>query len=424
MAPLGFDASTLEIFAPLMAGGCVEIYPDPHVVPSAFAEFLESRCITGLWLSAGLFRLVADYRPDAFVNLRQVLTGGDVVPPEQVRRVLRACPGLRVTNGYGPTECTTFTTAHHVEDPVQVDDPLPIGRPIQGTGVVVLDETCRMVPPGAIGELYIYGDGLALDYAGLSEETAAAFGRFSPELDERLYRTGDLVRWDTQGHLRFLGRRDRQVKIRGFRIELDGVARTLREYPGIHDAVVVPTVSEAGDRRLIAGVVAPDVPGLRGALREFAAQRLPDFAIPSLWAIVDELPITANGKLDVARLERLAQSRPPAVDPAPDPTATVPNELHDIEGAIAATWGDVLGARGFGGDERFFDVGGDSLQLLRVVASLRRSLAEYEVTLQELRAHPTIRGLALHLLARSPRQRKVAEDRPGGADAMVRSPAE
>src|SRR5262249_54121149 len=179
---------------------------------------------------AGLFRLVADYRSDAFRHVRQILTGGDVVPVAQVTKVLRENPGLRVTNGYGPTENTTFTTVHHLDEAAEACDPLPIGRPIAGTSVVVLDAAGRVVPPGAVGELFTYGDGLALGYAGRPDETARAFGHFSPDVDRLLYRTGDVVRWDGAGRLRFLGRQDNQVKIRGFRVELDMVARVLREF--------------------------------------------------------------------------------------------------------------------------------------------------------------------------------------------------
>ncbi|GAA3349415.1 hypothetical protein GCM10020358_71470 [Amorphoplanes nipponensis] len=396
LAPLAFDASTLEIFAPLLGGGLVDVFPDAYPTPAALAGFLAERATTGLWLTAGLFRLVADYQPYAFAGLRQVLTGGDVVPPAQVAHVLAACPGLRVTNGYGPTENTTFTTTHAVDDPAEVSDPLPIGRPVAGTGVVVLDQHGRPVPPGGIGELHTGGAGLALGYAGRPDETTAAFGAFAADGDERLYRTGDLVRWDGAGRLRFLGRRDRQVKIRGFRIELEAVARVLREHPAVRDVAVVATPGEA-DRRLLAGLVTEDRPGLAAEVRRFAADRLPGYAVPSLWAVVRDLPVTRNGKLDTARLRELARgagptgTQPPAVLPAGD----------EVTATIAGTWADVLGTVRFGLDDRFFEVGGDSLQLLRVAATLRRKLPGHEVTVQDLFACQTIRALSGRLHARS-----------------------
>lgn len=411
LAPLAFDASTLEIFAPLLAGGTVDIFPGEYATPDELAEFLAARRSTGLWLTAGLFRLVAEYRPEAFHGVRQILTGGDVVPPAQVIRVLQTCPGLRVTNGYGPTENTTFTTVHHVDDPAEVEDPLPIGRPVAGTGVLVLDPSGRLVPPGGIGELYTYGDGLALGYAGLSEETARAFGFFCAETDDLLYRTGDLVRWDSAGRLRFLGRRDQQVKIRGFRIELDAVARVLREHPAVRDAAVMTAAAGSADRRLLAGLVAADHPGLLDEVRSLAAERLPGYAVPSLWAVVADLPVTRNGKLDAKRLRELALRRDPQGNTADasgtteTPGSPQDRDDHgdDVVRTITRAWQEVLGTRRFGLDDSFFDAGGDSLQLLRIAAILRRDLPQQGVTVQDLFACQTIRALSGRLRTRSAR---------------------
>jgi amino acid adenylation domain-containing protein len=404
IAPLAFDASTLEIFAPLLAGGTVEVYPEPYLTPDGLADFLREREVTGLWLTAGLFRLVADYNPAAFRGVRQVLTGGDVVPPAQVARVLTECPQLRVTNGYGPTENTTFTTVHHVDQPAEVDDPLPIGRPIQGTGVAVLDGAGRLLPPGAIGELCTYGDGLALGYAGLEEETDRAFGRFSADVDRLLYRTGDLVRWDSAGRLHFLGRGDHQVKIRGFRIEVDAVARVLREFPGARDVAVAVT-GAGSDRHLLAAVVAEPGAGLLDAFRAFAAERLPGHAIPSRWAVVSDLPTTRNGKLDTARLLTRTVDPPASASgsTAASASASVGSQPEDeLVRVIGDAWCEVLGHERFGVDARFFDVGGDSLQLLRVAAALRRDLPGHGVQVQDLFAAQTIRTLSARLRVRSP----------------------
>ncbi len=393
LAPLAFDASTLEVFAPLAAGGCVEVYGATDAVsPNAFADFVASRRLTGLWLTAGLFRLVADYRPDAFTGVRQTLTGGDVVPPEHVRKVLRACPGLRISNGYGPTENTTFSTVHHVDDPAEVDDPLPIGRPIQGTSVAVLDATGRLTPRGGIGELYVHGAGLALGYAGLAEETDASFGHFSPELAARLYRTGDLARWDDMGRLCFVGRRDRQVKVRGVRVELDAVARAICDHPAVEDALVVATTATAGGRQILAGIVAPAAePGITESVRAFVAQRLPSHSMPVLWAVVDSLPVTANGKVDVAVLEARAIALATAVRREHQPT---PDDLEEV---IAMVWTEVLGDRRFGVHDRFFDVGGDSILMLRAAAGLEQALPDRQIMLPDLFVHLTIKDLADHL---------------------------
>ncbi|MFC1439459.1 amino acid adenylation domain-containing protein [Streptacidiphilus sp. N1-10] len=399
LAPLAFDASTLEIFAPLLAGGTIEVFTGRHVTASALARVLEQREVTGLWLSAGLFRLVADFRPAAFRSVLQLLTGGDVVPPAQVAQVLRTCPGLRVSNGYGPTENTTFTTVHHVDEPAAATaSGLPIGRPIQGTGVLVLDRSGRPVPPGGVGELYTYGDGLAAGYAGAPEETARVFGEFGAAAGgRRLYRTGDLVRWDAEGNLRFLGRSDRQVKVRGFRVEPEQVTAVLRSHPEVRDAAVAVVPLGNGDHQLLAAVVGT-APGLTPALRSFAAGQLPGHAVPGLWAQVDEFPVTANGKLDLDRLRRLAAGEE-AVAPAPVavPAAPVRSEGDRLVSVVTEAWAEVLGHRDFRTDDWFFDVGGDSLLLIRVHSILKEALPEYEVTVGDLYACSAIEDLVAKL---------------------------
>ena len=408
LAPLAFDASTLEIFAPLLAGGTIEVFTGRHVTASALARFLEQREVSGLWLSAGLFRLVADFRPEAFRSVRQLLTGGDVVPPAQVGRVLRRCPRLRVSNGYGPTENTTFTTIHHLDDPAgAAGAALPIGRPVPGTGVLVLDRAGRRVPPGGVGELYTHGEGLAAGYADAAEETARAFGDFAGAAGgRRLYRTGDLVRWDGEGNLRFLGRRDRQIKVRGFRVEPEQVTAVLRAHPEVRDAAVVVVPLGAGDQQLLAALVGAR-PGLTDAVRAYAAAHLPGHAVPGLWAEVDDFPVTANGKLDGDRLRVLAQPQPAAPEPAgpthltpaPAPEAAVNRREDGLETVIADAWAEVLGHRDFGPEDWFFDVGGDSLLLIRVHSILTEALPEHGVTVGDLYACSAIADLAAKLRA-------------------------
>ncbi|MFJ9775880.1 amino acid adenylation domain-containing protein [Kitasatospora sp. NPDC101157] len=306
LAPLSFDASTLELFVPLAAGSAIEVYPEGPVGPAELADFLVRHEVTVMWLTAGLFRLVAEHRPGAFAAARQVMAGGDVVPVEHVRSLLERFPGLRISNGYGPTENTSLTTVHHVDDVASLDGPLPVGRPVAGTRVLVLDRDGAPVPPGGVGELYAAGAGLAADYLGDERQTRQAF---VPDGEGgRMYRTGDVVRWDSEGRLRFLGRRDRQVKVRGYRVELDSVRARLAAHPKVRDAVVVAVGDGAGARRILAAVVpGPDAPDLAD-LRQFAADELPAFAIPTRWAVVDTFPVTANGKIDVAALDELAMA--------------------------------------------------------------------------------------------------------------------
>jgi amino acid adenylation domain-containing protein len=384
LSPLAFDASTLELLVPLSNGTTVVVHPPAEPTPSGLTEFLRSARVTHAWLTSGLFHLVADHRPEAFSGMRQVFTGGGVVSPAHVRRVLGQCHGLRVTNGYGPTENTTFTTVFHVDGAHEVPDPFPIGRPVRGTDVWIVDEHDRLVPPGAVGELRTTGWGLADGYVGDPERTALSF---TERAGEREYRTGDLVRWGADGRLRFLGRADRQVKIAGHRVELVDVERRIRQRAGVLDAVVFL----AGDR-LCAAVKADGE-----VLAEVRAAVEPDLAPyerPQRWFTVAEFPLDRNGKVDLRALGSLAA--PSSGQPAP-PAGTTSAAVVDLEELISEAWVDVLGTDDFGFDEGFFDVGGDSLAVALVRRRLQEKLGGRPISLTDLYRFPTVQTLAKHL---------------------------
>jgi amino acid adenylation domain-containing protein len=304
---LAFDASTLELWGALLRGARLHVLDVDAADVGQYARTFIEAGVTVAWLTSGLFRLLSDHAPVSLRGLRVLLTGGDVVPAPQVRTTLRRNPGLTVVNGYGPTESTTFTTTHWLTDAAEVEDPLPIGRPVAGTSVYVLDSVGGLLPPGAVGELHIGGTGLAIGYLGLPGETASRFGMHCPQVPERLYRTGDLVRLDRHDRLHFLGRVDDQVKVRGCRVEMREIRYLALEQPGVADAVVVATGVKGKDRRLLLACV-PDPGGLRVPdLADGLAGRLPAHAMPSLWAVVESFPVTANGKLDRDELERVAR---------------------------------------------------------------------------------------------------------------------
>ncbi|MFG1809496.1 amino acid adenylation domain-containing protein [Streptomyces sp. NPDC049040] len=310
MAPLSFDASTLEIWGALLTGAAVEIGAGELGDPGDLGRFVSERGITVAWFTAGLFRLLVDFAIERLGGLRVLLTGGDVVSAGHVRAVLDRHQGLAVVNGYGPTENTTFTTVHRMLSAAEVDDPVPIGRPVAGTGIRILDSGLREVPPGAVGELYTSGAGLAAGYLDDPERTAAAFGDFCPDTAERLYRTGDLVRLDADGNVRFLGRRDHQVKVRGFRIELDEIRSAVMRVSGsgVADCLVLAAGRDSSDKQLVAAVVPaagaarPDLAALIGEL----GAALPAYMVPRKWAVLDKLPVTSNGKIDRDAVVRLA----------------------------------------------------------------------------------------------------------------------
>ncbi|MFR0356704.1 amino acid adenylation domain-containing protein [Streptomyces sediminimaris] len=251
-----FDASTYELWVPLLTGGTLVIGPDGDLDLHALADTIVRQRVTGLWLTSSLFTLVAESVPACLAGVRQVWTGGEAVSPHAVRTVLAACPGLVVVNGYGPTETTTFAASWPVDALPADATSVPIGRPMANTWLYVLDPDLRPVPPGVVGELYIAGTGLAHGYLGRAALTAQRFvaDPFGKP-GARMYRTGDLVRWTADGALDYVGRGDDQVKLRGFRIEPGEVESVLLRHPAVGQAAVLVREDRPGDPRLVAYVV-------------------------------------------------------------------------------------------------------------------------------------------------------------------------
>ncbi|EOD65475.1 non-ribosomal peptide synthetase, partial [Amycolatopsis vancoresmycina] len=297
-APLSFDASTLEIWGALLSGARLAVDTDDVPSVEALGAFLRAEGVTSLWLTAGMFHEVAAADPGVFAGLRRLVSGGDVLSPQQCARVLRRWPHLELVNGYGPTENTTFTTCHRVRDR-DAGRPVPIGRPITGTSCLVLDRHLDPVPAGVPGELYVGGSGLARGYLDRPGLTADRFVADPFGCGTRLYRTGDVVRWRAgeEWVLDFLGRSDDQVKIRGFRIEAGEVEAALRRHPDVGEAVVLAREDTPGHKRL-AGYVVPRRPIEPGALREFLAKSLPGHLVPGALVLLDRFPLTPQGKID------------------------------------------------------------------------------------------------------------------------------
>jgi amino acid adenylation domain-containing protein len=388
LAPLAFDASLLELFLPLVRGATLEIFPPGPVALPALAEFLVQRDITVCWLTAGLLRELVSHHASAFAGLRQVISGGDVVPADTVRTLLRQCSGLRFTNGYGPTECTTFATTWTVTDPATLADRVPIGLPIAGTSAWV----------AADGELFLAGDGLALDYLDAPELTRQAFGQLA---GRRAYRTGDVVEYTADGALCFLGRADGQVKIRGYRVETAEVEGCLRRHPNVLEASVVALPTAAGHRELAAAVVltdpthpaGPTETDLIASVRRQVRNALPDYCVPTRWLALTSLPLTENGKVDASALiERFGA-------PVDDPPALAATEDADqIRGLVRDVWSGVLGSDDFDDDEGFFEVGGDSLQLVEVHRLLCTVFPNRRLRIVDLFKHPTVNHLTANVL--------------------------
>ncbi len=297
-----FDASTFEIWGALLNGATLVLYDGAVLDPNRFRRHVAENGITILWLTAALFHLFVANDLDALRPVRTLLAGGDVLHVDAVNRVLDGIDGICLINGYGPTENTTFTCCHRMTRANRPVGNVPIGRPIRGTDVLILDERRLPVATGEIGELYAVGSGVALGYLGRPVGDGPFF-RDSLLSDTTIYRTGDLVRADADGVVTFVGRQDSQVKVRGFRVSLEEIQARLMEIPHVREAAVVCQKQDGGDQQLVAFVQADAEHALDvRAIRRHLADRVPSYMIPERISIGTTVPINRNGKLDRKQL--------------------------------------------------------------------------------------------------------------------------
>ncbi|MDB6161630.1 MAG: amino acid adenylation domain protein, partial [Gammaproteobacteria bacterium] len=387
MAPLSFDASTFEIWGALLNGGKLAVVSNAYPSLDDIAAEIARHGVTTLWLTAGLFHLMVDNNPDGLNPLRQLLAGGDVLSPPHIVKALRALPGCRLINGYGPTENTTFSCCYTVPRDYTGEGALPIGKPIRQTEALILDESLRPVAAGTEGELYVGGAGVALGYLNRPELTAERFipHPLDPNSTARVYKTGDRVRVRADGNIEFLGRLDRQVKINGKRVELDEIEARIRATGLVQDAAVVCPPGAVGQRRIVAFVTAAannavDAERLRRVLRD----DLPDYMVPSSINQLDSFPLSPNGKVDRAKLPAVATVHTNTRGRAP---------INATEAALREVWRKVLGTNAVGVDDNFFDLGGTSLGLMEVHANIKRSMTS-DITVVEMFQYPRISALA------------------------------
>ncbi len=385
-----FDAATLEIWVPLLSGGRVVLAPPGRLDVDTLERLIVEESLTWMFVSAGLFRVFAEQRPQAFAGVREVWTGADLVSPQAVATVLEHCPGIVVVNAYGPTETTSFSTAHRVRDLCQTAGPLPIGTPRENTRCYVLDANLRPAPEGVIGELFITGAGVARGYLNRPDFTAMRFVADPLGLPGgRMYRTGDLARWRTDGVLEFFGRADDQLKIRGYRVETGEIEHALAKLPGVAQAVVVVR-KENGDNTLIAYLVpAPHAQLSEAELRRSLAENLPGYLIPSAFVVLDALPITANGKLDRKAL--------PA--PVHESSSSGRGPANPVEGVLCALFAESLGLDSVSLDDNFFELGGHSLLATGLVGKIKSSLG-VELSMSDLFRAQTVAQLSALLDSR------------------------
>ncbi|MBI0329292.1 non-ribosomal peptide synthase/polyketide synthase [Burkholderia plantarii] len=389
-----FDISTLEVWAPLLHGGCLVVVPHASVLaPQQLRALLLARRITVLHLTSGLFSQIAGPLGEVLGGLRLLLVGGDAVDPAVVARVLAHHAPRHLLHCYGPTENTTFSTTCEITAADARLPRLPIGRPVANTRVYLLDAHGQPVPLGAAGELYVGGDGVALGYLDRPDLSAERFlaDPFDATPGARMYRTGDLARYLPDGRLEFLGRNDQQVKIRGFRVEPGEIEAKLAQYPGVRDAAVIArqdAPGPAGEKRLVAYVVPRDGAELpAAALREHLAAALADYMVPGAFVTLAALPLTPNGKLDRRAL------------PAPDADAYASRPYEaprgETEATLARLWAEVLGVERVGRHDHFFELGGHSLLALGLIARMREAGLDADVRV--LFGQPTLAALAAAL---------------------------
>jgi amino acid adenylation domain-containing protein len=399
LAPISFDAATLELWGPLLNGGRCVLFPGSGLPDPRDLEWvIRDYGVTTLWLTASLFNTLITEAPEVLAPVRELLTGGEALSVPHIRRAQAQLPHTQLINGYGPTESTTFTCCYRIPRSLPADcTKIPIGYPINRTQVYILDEQQQPVPPGQPGELYIGGDGLAQGYLNLPEKTRDRFvpNPFTTDPQARLYRTGDVVQQRPDGAIEFIGRQDNQVKLRGFRIELGEIEAALLASEPVQTALVVLREDTPGRKRLVAYVTADNPDTLDpAALKAGLRDRLAAYMVPEAIVVLDHMPLTPNGKAD-----RRALPIPPETSAPASVSSTAPQT--ELEETLGAIWATVLGVATVGTQDNFFDIGGTSLLGMQVALRIQQQLCP-EFRVVKLYEHPTVAALAGYLAAGEP----------------------
>ncbi|MEU7578195.1 amino acid adenylation domain-containing protein [Streptomyces sp. NPDC041068] len=416
-APVSWDAFAMELWGPLVNGGTCVLHPGRRPDPVVIARLVAAHGVTSMYLSGSLFNVIVDEYPRAIEGLRELIVGGEALSPPHVARALQRLPELRLGNGYGPVECMVFLTVHRITpDDVREGRPVPIGRPLAGKRLYVLDERLAHVADGGTGELYAAGAGVASGYcaASLTAERFVADPYGAP--GSRMYRTGDLALRRPDGTFEYRGRADDQVKIRGFRVEPGEVENVLARHPGVDRAAVLVTPEGPdGERQLVAYVVpggGGEQPPSEGELRSHAESLLPDFLVPTAFVPLDALPLTANGKLD-----RRALPASGATGRAAGAAEGDAPESETVR-ALCALFAGVLGVARVGAHDDFFAFGGHSLLAARLLGRVHARLGA-EIDLRTFFEAATPARLAPHVDSAPKSPAGAADSAPRGTSAPL-----
>jgi len=381
---LEFDASSFEIWGALLNGLSLCLVSNDFILdPGKLKETVCKYGICTMWLTSPLFNRLSQEDVEIFGGLRSLLVGGDVLSPVHISRVRRRFPRLKIINGYGPTENTTFSTTLSIER--EYDQAIPIGAPIANSTAYIIGRWGKLAPIGVPGELIVGGDGVARGYLNNPELTAERF-KFNRSYKSYrtyiFYKTGDLARWLVNGTIEFLGRIDQQVKIRGFRIEVGEIEHRLLEHNGVIGAVVIAKTDSGGNKYLCAYIVPGGAMPPDPELREYLSRSLPDYMLPSFFVHLETIPLTPNGKVDRGALP----------GPGAGNLRTYFPPRNEIETLLTVIWQEVLGIKMVGIADNFFEIGGDSIKAIQVSARLKKH--QLGLKISDLFTHPTIDQLA------------------------------
>ncbi len=397
-----FDISVWQFFAAIVQGGKTVIYPNEVIMePRQLMKQVQNHDLTLLEVVPSYLNIILNMPETGTSELNSLtylLVTGETVKPELVDQWFRRYPGIPMVNAYGPTEASDDIT-HYIMNRPPGKKRIPIGRPIQNLNIYILDDYMNPCPVGIRGEICVSGVGVGRGYLKDEERTSEVFGHdpFAAGKNVRFYKTGDLGCWQPDGTIDFFGRKDFQLKIRGFRIEPGEIEEAIKQYPQIENVVVLDQEDKGGNKHLYAYIVSGNLSDIH-QLREDLAGQLPDYMIPSDFILIEQIPLTANGKVDRKALKTLGTKLGTGVE------HVAPKSETELK--IAKIWKEILKLDELGTRDNFFDLGGTSMDIISVGSKLKEEM-EHEVPVVKMYRHTTIDSLAAYLN----RSRNVAEEK-------------
>jgi amino acid adenylation domain-containing protein len=378
-----FDATTIEYWGMLLNGGKLVLCTEEDLLNFEILKHeIQRHKVTIMWFTAGWFNKLVETDVSLFEPLHTLMVGGEKLSEWHINSLLKTYPTKKILNGYGPTENTTFSLTYDITE--QQTKTIPIGRPLANRSAYILDENQNPLPIGVPGELYVGGDGVSRGYLNQPELTQEKFIQDPFTKQGRLYKTGDLGRWLPDGNIEYLGRIDDQVKIRGYRIELGEIEAMIQQSGLTSQSVVIASEDTQGTKRLVGYVVATKNYS-KQELETYLGSKLPEYMVPRLWVELDQLPLTANGKIDKRTL--------------PEPNIQGDNKQYvaaqnQTQQTLVEIWQELLGIKQIGIEDNFFELGGHSLLIMSLRSLIRNSL-NVDLEIREIFSNTTIQALGV-----------------------------